>query len=101
MRLILFFDLPVGSDKQKREYTHFVKNLKKEGFYMIQYSVYAKLNMDQRAADSSIHSVKEFLPVDGVISVLTVTEKQFASIVYLLGESKSDVVSDDDRLVVI
>lgn len=101
MRLILFFDLPVVSDRDKRAYTHFLKALKRQGFYMLQYSVYIKLNMDQRAAESSVKQVKEILPKDGYIAVLMVTEKQFASIQYLLGEPDSDVIADDERLVII
>jgi CRISPR-associated protein Cas2 len=101
MRVILFFDLPVLKEKQKREYAHFVKNLKRQGFYMLQYSVYIKLNMDQRAADSSVAQVKEILPKEGYVAVLIVTEKQFASVQYLLGEPDSDVVSTDERVVVI
>lgn len=101
MRLILFFDLPVIKERQKREYTRFVKNLKRQGFYMLQYSVYVKLNMDERSAESSVKQVKEVLPKEGSIGVLTVTEKQFASIEYLLGDPDTDVVVTDDRKVVL
>jgi CRISPR-associated protein Cas2 len=101
MRLILFFDLPVIKEKQRREYTHFVKGLKKQGFYMLQESVYVKLNMDQRAANSSISQVKEILPKEGMVAILIITEKQFAGIRFLLGEADSDVVSSEERLVVL
>jgi CRISPR-associated protein Cas2 len=101
MRLILFFDLPIVTDSEKRAYSHFVKGLKKQGFYMLQESVYLKLNMDERAALSSIKQVKEILPPDGYIAVLKITEKQFSSIDYLLGEPVTDVVTSDERLVVL
>jgi CRISPR-associated protein Cas2 len=101
MRLILFFDLPVVKEKQKREYTRFVKSLKKQGFYRMQYSVYVKLNMDERSAQSSINQVKELLPKEGYIGVLMVTEKQFASIQFLLGEPDTDVVCSDERVIIL
>lgn len=101
MRLILFFDLPIVTDSQKRAYSHFVKALKKQEFYMLQESVYIKLNMDERAAESSVKQVKEILPPDGYIALLKITEKQFASIDYLLGEPSTDVVTNDERMVVL
>jgi CRISPR-associated protein Cas2 len=101
MRLILFFDLPVVKERQRRDYARFVKSIKREGFYMLQESVYVKLNMDERAAASSVKQVRELLPKEGYVAVLTVTEKQFASIEYILGEPESDVVSSDERVVVI
>ena len=101
MRLILFFDLPVTSDSERKAYTRFVKALKKLGFYRLQFSVYIKLNMDDRAAQSSIKQVKEILPKDGMVAVLKVTEKQFAGIDYLLGAPESDVLTTDERVVTI
>jgi CRISPR-associated protein Cas2 len=101
MRLILFFDLPMVTDSQRRAYTHFAKSLKKTGFYMLQESVYIKLNMDERSAMSSIKQVRDILPPDGYIAALKITEKQFASIDYLLGEPTTDVISNDDRMVII
>lgn len=98
---MLFFDLPVVSEKQKRAYSHFVKAIKRQGFYMLQYSLYIKLNMDERSAASSVKQVKEILPKEGYVAILTVTEKQFASIEYLLGEPDTDVVTTDERVLVI
>ncbi len=68
---------------------------------MLQESVYIKLNMDERAAESSVKQVKEILPPDGYIALLKITEKQFASIDYLLGEPSTDVVTNDERMVVL
>lgn len=101
MRLILFFDLPVTTDSEKKKYTKFVKGLKKQGFYRLQFSVYVKLNMDDRAAQSSIKQVREILPDDGMVSVLKVTEKQFADMAYLLGSPNTDVLTTDERIVTI
>jgi CRISPR-associated endonuclease Cas2 len=35
---------------------------------MMQFSVYVKLNMDERSAQSSINQVKEILPKEGFIA---------------------------------
>lgn len=68
---------------------------------MLQESVYIKLNMDDRAASSSVKQVREILPPDGCVAILKVTEKQFASIDYLLGEAETDVLCSNERTVIL
>ena len=43
MRMICMFDLPVETEVEKRAYRTFRKNLIKEGFVMMQYSVYVRI----------------------------------------------------------
>lgn len=69
------------------------------GFYMIQESVYVKLGMDLRVAESSIEKVKKVLPSQGNVSILTITEKQFANMEMLLGKMKKDVIDSDERII--
>ncbi len=99
MRLVLFFDLPVETSVQRRSYRQFVKGIKKAGFYMLQESVYIKLGIDIQSANSSIDKIKKFIPKEGKISVLTITEKQFAQIQMLLGDSITNVIDTDERIV--
>lgn len=49
MRLLVFFDLPVETAKQRREYRLFRKKLLKEGYLMVQKSVYSKLAINENA----------------------------------------------------
>jgi len=99
MRTLLFFDLPSVTGPEKREYRHFVKFLKGEGFIMVQESVYAKLSINQIHVDSTLNSIKKHLPKAGSVAALTVTEKQFAAIHYLMGEFNSDVVESDCKFI--
>lgn len=99
MRTILFFDLPTETAAMRRAYAKFVKELKKVGFSMLQESVYIKLDTDDRAASSTKKKVEQILPKEGFIAMLKITEKQFASIDYLLGESESDVITNNERLI--
>ncbi len=99
MRLILFFDLPTTSNQDLRNYRRFIKNIKSQGFYMIQESVYVKLCMDARVAESQTYIVKSVIPPEGNIIILSVTEKQFAAMNILLGESKTDVLNNSERYI--
>ena len=99
MRTLLFFDLPSVSKSEQREYRKFVKFLKQLGFVMMQESVYTKLSLNETIVDSTRKEVKSHLPKDGVVSILTVTEKQFASIEQLVGEINTDVIINDEKVI--
>ena len=99
MRMILFFDLPSVTKKEIREYTKFVKLLKKEGFIRMQESVFSKLALNQSAVNSVMIELKKKLPPEGVISVLTITEKQFSSIEHILGGFETDVIVSESKVI--
>lgn len=101
MRLMVFFDLPMQTDKQRRAYSQFHKFLQKNGFIMMQKSVYTKLVINNVTSSLVRQKVRENLPPEGLVELLEVTENQFSRIEYLLGESQSLVVDSRDRLVEI
>ena len=101
MRVIVFFDLPVKTKKDRREYSNFRKYLVKNGFMMIQESVYAKLALNQNVANEICESVKKHKPPAGLVQMLTVTEKQYSKMELLVGSIDSNVVSNDERLLIL
>jgi len=101
MRAVIFFDLPVETRLQRKAYRTFVKAIKKEGFFMFQKSVYVKLGINEFAIRSSLNTIKDFLPSDGNVAVMRITERQFSDIEILVGEFKTDVINSDDRYIEI
>lgn len=101
MRMLLFFDLPMVESQDRREYTRFHKHLIKSGFIMLQQSVYAKLLLNSTAVVMAAENVRKNKPPKGLIQVLTVTEKQFARMEFILGEFSSEVIDSDERLVIL
>lgn len=99
MRILLFFDLPVLTAVQRRNYRRFVKLLKKNGFAMMQESVYVKMCLNQSSADVAILTVKNNKPPEGNVFALIVTERQFSSIEFIVGDYATDVVQTDERLL--
>lgn len=85
MRVFTFFDLPVETASQRKEYRLFRKYLIKEGFLMLQESVYAKLVVNDAQADAAIARLRRHRPPAGLVQVLKVTEKQFASMEFITG----------------
>ncbi len=101
MRILVMFDLPVTTAAERRAYTLFRKYLLKNGFLMLQESVYCKIAQNPVAADSVIDALRKNKPPTGLVQLLRVTEKQYAKMEYIAGESQLDVLNDDRRLVVL
>lgn len=86
MRLLVFFDLPVITKREKREYRRFRMFLLNEGYDMLQFSVYSRICNGHEAADKHLARLKRNLPPQGSIRALIVTEKQYSKMQLLLGE---------------
>lgn len=101
MRIIVFFDLPVETNENKRNYRKFRNFLIKSGFIMMQESVYCRMALNQTVVNSITQAVRRNKPPSGLVQLLTVTEKQFAKMEFVCGESSTDVVDTDERLLIL
>ncbi|GAB6885744.1 CRISPR-associated protein Cas2 [Streptococcus equinus ATCC 33317] len=99
MRMILMFDMPTETVEERKAYRKFRKFLLSEGFIMHQFSVYSKLLLNNSANKAMIDRLQANNPKKGSITLLTVTEKQFARMIYLNGERDMSVANSDKRLV--
>jgi CRISPR-associated protein Cas2 len=77
MWLFAMFDLPVKTRTQRREYTRFRKTLLREGFCQLQYSVYARYCVSEEVSVAHSDRIRDFLPPEGQVRMLAVTERQF------------------------
>ncbi len=101
MRTIIFFDLPNIYSRDKKNYLLFRKFLINEGFIMMQESVYSKIVLNSQQAELLLERVRKKAPKKGLIQVLTITERQYSNIEYVIGESNSKIINSEDRLVVL
>ena len=101
MRLMVFFDLPMLTDKDRREYNRFHKFLLKNGFIMMQKSVYTKLVINNVTSNAVKQRVRNNLPPEGTVELLEITENQFSKIEYLVGEEQQLTIDSMDRLIEI
>lgn len=86
MRLLVFFDLPVVTPYERKEATRFRNFLLKDGYYMVQYSVYARICNGFEGVRKHEERLSKNLPSTGAVRSLTVTEKQYKNMKILLGE---------------
>ncbi|CDE70639.1 MAG TPA: CRISPR-associated endonuclease Cas2 [Clostridiales bacterium] len=101
MRVVVFFDLPTETAEERRDYRRFRAALLKNGFFMMQESVYSKIILNNTAANVIKETVRKLKTGKGLIQMLTVTERQFENMEFVLGKKQSTVVDTAERLVVL
>lgn len=101
MWLFVLFDLPVGTKPQRREATRFRNFLKNDGYFMLQYSVYARICRGEDGAMKHIARVTRNLPETGSVRALQITDRQYARMKLLLGEAQPSEKPGSVQLVLL
>lgn len=86
MRIIVFFDLPVVKKRERKIYAQFRRFLLNDGYDMIQYSVYSRLCNGIDMTNKHLKRLSTSLPEKGSIRCLTITEKQYSEMKFLVGK---------------
>jgi CRISPR-associated protein Cas2 len=79
MWVLVFFDLPTETKKERKAHSQFRKKLLEGGFTMFQFSIYLRHCASRENADVHVKRVKSFLPEKGYIGILCITDKQFGA----------------------
>lgn len=79
MWVMVFFDLPTETKKERKSAALFRKRLIEDGFVMFQFSIYMRHCPSHETADTHIRRVKSLLPEYGQIGILCITDKQFGT----------------------
>jgi len=85
MRVLVLFDLPVKTKKERKIYSDFRKYLLENGHQMVQYSVYSKILNTREAARDHVNDVTRNAPPEGNVRLLMLTEKQYANMTIIVG----------------
>lgn len=86
MWVLVLFDLPTETKKEKKAYSDFRKRLLVDGFTMFQFSIYLRHCPSRENAEVHIKRVKNFLPEAGHVGILCITDKQFGQMELFQGK---------------
>lgn len=101
MRVIVMFDLPTETSMERRHYRWFRKYLIDDGFVMMQESIYTKICLNMHAVKQVELNIEKNKPPKGLVQIMSVTERQFASMKLVVGELDDTYIQNDARLVVL
>lgn len=85
--LLVMFDLPTLTAAERKKYAKFRKDLQGDGFTMLQYSIYTRHCPSRENAQVHIRRIKRITPMEGHVSILEITDKQYGNIINLIGRS--------------
>lgn len=85
MWLFVFFDLPTNTKKERKDAARFRKDLIKDGFTMMQFSVYIRHCASKESSDVHAKRIKLCVPEKGKVSILRITDKQYGDIMSFWG----------------
>jgi CRISPR-associated protein Cas2 len=98
MWVFAMFDLPTDTPEARKAYAEFRKQLLKDGFTMLQYSVYARHCPSEENAGVHMDRVKSFLPADGEVRLLAVTDAQFGRMQVYYGRIRAATESAPEQV---
>lgn len=98
MWVLVLFDLPTDTKKDRKAYAVFRKKLLSDGFQMFQFSIYMRHCPSRENADVHIKRVKGFLPTKGHVGIFQFTDKQFSMIELFYGKEPKNTQSPVQQL---
>jgi CRISPR-associated protein Cas2 len=98
MWIFTMFDLPTDTAKARKAYTLFRKNLLKDGFTMLQYSIYVRHCSSEENMSVHAERVRRFLPPDGEVNILKITDKQFERMEVYWGKMRKTTPDPPDEI---
>ena len=96
--ILVFFDLPTETKKDRQIANRFRKNILSDGFAMFQFSIYLRHCSSRENADVHIKRVKRLLPPKGHVGIMTITDKQFGMMELFYGKAEKELPNTPQQL---
>ncbi len=96
--VLVFFDLPVVTKKEKRIAARFRKDIMGDGFAMFQFSIYVRHCASRENAEVHVKRVKSLLPEMGHVGILQITDKQFGDMEIFYGQKPAEAKPPNQQL---
>ncbi|MEE0984247.1 MAG: CRISPR-associated endonuclease Cas2 [Bacteroidaceae bacterium] len=98
MWVLVFFDLPTETKRDQKAAAKFRKDLQRDGFTMFQFSIYMRHCASCENAEAHVRRVKTMLPEFGKVGIMTITDKQFGSMLLYHGQKTMPNFADGVQL---
>ena len=86
MWIMVFFDLPTETKRERKEHSLFRKNLIKDGFTMFQFSIYIRHCASKENMMVHMNRIKRIIPDKGKVGMISITDKQFSEMQIFIGK---------------
>ena len=87
--VLVFFDLPVGTPEERRDASNFRRDLIKDGYFMVQFSVYARPCGTADRVETQVRRLKSRLPPSGEVRGLMISDAQWGRMIIMRSQKKA------------
>lgn len=81
--VLVFFDLPVGTPEERKEANNFRKDLIRDGYFMVQFSVYARPCGTADRVETQVRRLKSKIPGGGEVRGLLISDAQWGRMIIM------------------
>ena len=97
--VLVFFDLPVGTPEERRDATNFRKDLIKDGYFMVQFSVYARPCGTADRVETQVRRLKPKIPPHGEVRGLLISDAQWGRMIVMRSRQKAESEKMPDQMM--
>lgn len=97
--VLVFFDLPVGTPDERKAATNFRKDLLKDGYIMVQFSVYARPCGSADRVETQVRRLKPKIPAKGEVRSLIISDAQWGRMLVMRSQQKVDAEPQPEQMM--
>lgn len=99
MWILVMFDLPTDTKRQRKAAADFRDFLLNEGFERSQFSVYARFVNGKEAFATRVGRIERRLPEAGDVQILNFTDRQYRDIIHFSDQGRRAARQNPQQLV--
>ncbi len=97
--VLVFFDLPVGTSEERRDASNFRKDLIKDGYMMVQFSVYARPCGTADRVETQVRRLKSKIPPKGEVRGLMISDAQWGRMIVVRSQHRTDAEKMPEQMI--
>jgi CRISPR-associated protein Cas2 len=98
---MVFFDLPVGTKQERKAATDFRKELIREGYMMLQFSVYARPCGSVDRVDTTVRRLRNRIPAKGEVRALVLSDAQWGRMIVVRSQRPAKPENMPEQMVFV
>ena len=96
---MVLFDLPVGTPDERRDAANFRKDLVKDGYIMVQFSVYARPCGSADRVDTQVRRLKSKIPAHGEVRGMIISDAQWGRMIVMRSQQRREAEKMPDQMM--
>ena len=88
--VLVLFDLPVGTPEERRDAARFRTDLLKDGYMMVQFSVYARPCGSAGRVETQVRRLKPMIPAKGEVRGLIISDAQWGRMIVVRSQQRAE-----------